>query len=412
MTQPTVMTLPGAATSMRPLRANRVQWPVVAAATAIGAILAYGVEIAAARNGVALFAVGLALGAVLFQATFGFTSAWRVFVADGQSAGLRAQLIMLGVACMLFYPALGVGALFGHPVTGSVAPLNVSLVVGAFLFGVGMQLGGGCASGTLFAVGSGSAGMLPTLLFFIIGSTVGLAHQPFWTSLPGLQAVSLIRQFGWPAALAGNLLVFGLLALVLARAERRHLGSVAPIASGGHLLRGPWPLAAGGVALALLNFATLALAGRPWGITSAFGLWGAKVLAAGHIDIGGWGGWAMPAQRASIAQPLLGDINSVMDFGIMIGALLAAGLSGRFVLLRTLTLRRMVASAIGGLLLGYGARLGYGCNIGGFVDGIASGSLHGWVWIAFAMTGTAIGIRLLPLFGLAVENQERVARRR
>ncbi len=170
MMQPTLTSLPGfASTSMRPPRGNRVQWPVVAAAAAIAAILAYGVEVAAARNGVALFAVGLALGVVLFQATFGFTSAWRVFLADGQSAGLRAQLVMLGVACMLFYPALGVGTLFGHPVSGSVAPLNVSLVVGAFLFGLGMQLGGGCASGTLFAVGGGSAGMLPTLLFFIVG---------------------------------------------------------------------------------------------------------------------------------------------------------------------------------------------------------------------------------------------------
>lgn len=406
MMQPTLTSLPGfAPTSMRPPRGNRVQWPVVAAAAAIAAILAYGVEVAAARNGVALFAIGLALGVVLFQAAFGFTSAWRVFLADGRSAGLRAQLIMLGVACMLFYPALGIGALFGHPVSGSVAPLNVSLVVGAFLFGVGMQLGGGCASGTLFAVGGGSAGMLPTLLFFIIGSTVGLAHQPFWTSLPGLPAVSLIRQFGWPAALASNLLVFGLLALVLARAERRRFGSVAPIAAGGHLLRGPWPLAAGAVALAILNFATLALAGRPWGITSAFGLWGAKLLAAGHVDIGGWGGWAAPGPRMSISQPLLSDINSVMDFGIMLGALLAAGLSGRFVLLQKLTIRRVAASAIGGLLLGYGARLGYGCNIGAFFDGVASGSLHGWVWIACAMAGTVVGIRLRPLFGLIVEHR-------
>ncbi len=220
-----------------------------------------------------------------------------------------------------------------------------------------------------------------------------------------MPAVSLIRQFGWPAALASDLLVFGLLALVLARAERRRFGSVAPIAAGGHLLRGPWPLAAGAVALAILNFATLALAGRPWGITSAFGLWGAKLLAAGHVDIGGWGGWAAPAQRMSISQPLLSDINSVMDFGIMLGALLAAGLSGRFVLLQMLTIRRLAASAIGGLLLGYGARLGYGCNIGAFFDGIASGSLHGWVWIACAMAGTVIGIRLRSLFGLIVEHR-------
>lgn len=41
-----------------------------------------------------------------------------------------------------------------------------------------------------------------------------------------------------------------------------------------------------------------------------------------------------------------------------------------------------VAAVIGGLMLGYGAWLAYGCSIGAFFSGVASGSLHGWVWIA------------------------------
>ena len=36
----------------------------------------------------------------------------------------------------------------------SAPPLEAYLVVGAFLFAIGMQLGGACASGTLFAVGA------------------------------------------------------------------------------------------------------------------------------------------------------------------------------------------------------------------------------------------------------------------
>jgi len=402
-TTPGLATPPAAATAEPPL--GGVQWPVVAVALAGAAALAAGVAADAARNGVALLVVGLMLGVVLYQAAFGFTSAWRVFISEGRTAGLRAQLLMLGVACLLFFPALGAGTLFGHPVAGSVAPLNISLVVGAFLFGIGMQLGGGCASGTLFAVGGGSAGMLPTLLFFMAGSMIGLAHQPFWTALPGLPPVSLVRSFGWPVALAGNLVVFGLIWLALAQVERWRSSSVQPITSGGRWRRGPWPLAAGAVGLALLNFATLALAGRPWGITSAFGLWAGKLLLAAHVDIGNWGGWAAPGARASLTQPVLADINSVMDLGIMLGAMLAAGLAGRFVLLQRLTGRRVLASVIGGLLLGYGARLGYGCNIGAFFDGVASGSLHGWAWIAAAMAGALVGVRLRPLFGLAVEHR-------
>jgi uncharacterized membrane protein YedE/YeeE len=54
-------------------------------------------------------------------------------------------------------------------------------------------------------------------------------------------------------------------------------------------------------------------------------------------------------------------------------------------------------------LLGYGARLAYGCNIGAYFSGIASSSVHGWVWLVFAFTGSALGTALRPWFGLTVE---------
>ncbi len=66
-------------------------------------------------------------------------------------------------------------------------------------------------------------------------------------------------------------------------------------------------------------------------------------------------------------------------------------------------LKSLAAAALGGLLMGWGARLGFGCNIGAFVGGVASGSLHGWVWFAAALPGCMIGIKLRPLFGLSRE---------
>lgn len=382
-----------------------VQWPVVGAALAGAVALAAAIAGVAAWNVVALFGVGLLLGLVLYHASFGFTSAYRVFLADGQGAGLRAQFAMLALACLLFFPALGAGGLFGVPVHGNVSPLNTSLVVGAFLFGVGMQLGGGCASGTLFAVGGGSARMVLTLLFFIVGSVIGVAQLPFWTALPGLPSVSLVTAWGWPAALAANLLAFALLWWGVSAVERRQHGAVRPIWGAGHWLRGPWPLLAGALALAVLNFTTLALAGRPWGITSAFGVWGAMLLALGGVDVGNWGGWAEAAHHAALTRPVLADITSVMDFGLMLGALLAAGLAGKFTGLRAIPARQVAASVIGGLLLGYGARLAYGCNIGAFFSGVASGSLHGWVWVGCALAGSYVGLKLRPAFGMTVERR-------
>ena len=63
--------------------------------------------------------------------------------------------------------------------------------------------------------------------------------------------------------------------------------------------------------------------------------------------------------------------------------------------------KSLLAAAVGGLLMGWGARLGFGCNIGAFVGGVASGSLHGWIWFGAALCGCTIGIKLRPLFGLS-----------
>jgi uncharacterized membrane protein YedE/YeeE len=51
--------------------------------------------------------------------------------------------------------------------------------------------------------------------------------------------------------------------------------------------------------------------------------------------------------------------------------------------------------------MGYGARLAFGCNIGAYFSGIASGSLHGWLWLGAALLGTYAGFALRPAFGLA-----------
>ncbi|AMP13630.1 sulfur transport family protein [Collimonas pratensis] len=69
----------------------------------------------------------------------------------------------------------------------------------------------------------------------------------------------------------------------------------------------------------------------------------------------------------------------MMNVGIMLGALLAAALAGKFVPVWRIRLRSLLAAIVGGLLMGYGARLAYGCNIGAYFSGIASASVHGWL---------------------------------
>jgi hypothetical protein len=129
-------------------------------------------------------------------------------------------------------------------------------------------------------------------------------------------------------------------------------------------------------------------------------LWGAKILSGAGVDVASWPYWTSAANAASLHAPLSRDVTSVMDAGIVIGALAASALAGRYAPQWRIPLRSVLAAILGGLLLGYGARLAYGCNIGAYFSGIVSGSLHGWLWMAAAFFGNVLGTRLRPLFGL------------
>ena len=345
----------------------------------------------------ALALVGVLFGISLYHASFGFASSYRQLLLRGDGRGVLAQVLMLSLATLLFAPLLisGVGR-------GAVAPLALQAVIGAFVFGIGMQLGSGCACGTLYTIGGGSAMMLLTLVSFSGGSfAASLSSQP-WSALPRLEPVSLLQLWGWGGA-GLQLLVLAAVALALWRWQRPRLAEDGfwPRATGWRSLAvGPWSLVGGAVALALLNSLTVVLAGRPWGVTRGFTLWAAKLAT-----LLGWNPntsplWSQGPLAASLQASLFADVTSVMNLGIVLGAALAAALAGRLSVRTPPSAAAWLAALLGGLMMGYGAWLAFGCNVGAYFSGIASTSLHGWLWIGFALLGTAVGVRLRPWFGL------------
>lgn len=348
------------------------------------------------------FAIGVGFGLTLYHAAFGFAGGFRRLLAEGRGASLRAQMLLLGLLVLAFFPAIEAGSLFGAPARGLVFPAGVATVVGAILFGIGMQIGGGCASGTLYTAGGGDARMALTLAAFIGGATLAAWGGEWWMGWPALPAATLQDLLGvWPA-LALSLSVFAAVFLGSAAWERRRFGSVAPLPlAGGHWLRGPWPLAWGAVGLALLSIATLWALGRPWAITAPFPLWGSAAVAAlGWDEPSFWPYWEEPTRVEALLRPLHADRTTAMNLGLMGGAALAAVLAGRFAPRLRLRAGEAAGSLLGGVLLGVGAVLASGCNISAYVSGIASGSLHGWLWILPGLLGNWIGLRLRPLFGL------------
>ena len=347
-----------------------------------------------------LWALGVLLGLALYHASFGFAGAYRRMLVERDMRGVQAQLLLLALCTLAFAPALAVGTAFGQDIGGAWAPLGVSVAIGAFLFGTGMQLAGGCGSGTLYTAGGGSLRMLIVLAAACAGSFWASLHLGWWQDLPSHPAVVLGDVLGWPAAVAVQLGVIGLLAWLLRRLARP-IAATPPARTGvAAMLPGPWPLAAAAVVLALGNLGTLLVAGHPWSITWGFTVWGAKSALMFGWDPATSAFWGDASQRAVLTGSVLDDTTSMMDLAIMLGALCAAALAGRFAPRWRISGGSMLAALLGGLAIGYGARIAYGCNIGAFVSGVASGSVHGWLWIAAALPGTWLGIRLRPMFGL------------
>lgn len=230
--------------------------------------------------------IGLLLGFTLFHARFGFTSAFRNFLAVGNGQAIRAHMILLATATTLFAIIFATQfSLFGKTPVGYVSPVGTSLIVGSFIFGIGMQLGNGCASGTLYHVGGGRSEMVITLIFFIIGSVIGAWHFDFWMNdTPSLPAISLAETtgFGYFGGWLVQMILFAVIFIFTLRYEKkRQAPFMKPLpteqSTWKRIFRGSWPLWVAALVLALLNALTLVTRGQPWGVTSAFALAGSYI---------------------------------------------------------------------------------------------------------------------------------------
>jgi uncharacterized membrane protein YedE/YeeE len=335
----------------------------------------------------ALIVGGFALGAVFLKTEFSFTAAWRRFLVKGEAGGLLAALLLIAVAACVIVPVAALVPGFG----GAIAPIGPSLIVGAFVFGIGMQLGNGCGSGTLYTAGGGSGRMLITLALFIVGSVIGSLHLPAFLALGGVDPILASNYFGPWGGLAATLASIAAAAFIIT--------AIARVRGAGFT---PRPLLiVGAIVIGLLCIGVFLAGHHPWSVTFGFTVWGAKIAALAGFDFSNAEFWQWPGPKRALAESILSDTSSLTDFGMILGAMAAAAATKPFARTAWPPMGSLLAAAVGGLLMGWGARIGFGCNIGAFLGGVASGSLHGWVWFGAALGGCMIGIRLRPLFGLS-----------
>ena len=379
----TLVTSPGATVAAGATRAPSLwaqRLPIAAVVLALFGWLLWSVS---SRQALLLL-VGVGLGWGLAAARFGFTTGWRILVEQRDPSGVYGQIILLALLAAVSMPMLA-----HFPEThAALGPPSISLLVGAFVFGLCMQIADGCGSGTLYKAGLGVPLNMGILPLFALGSFLGSVHLNGWLALGALEPVGLVQSFGATGALLATLAALAVVAVLVGLWSGQRFS----------LRRTPRRWVWGAVVLALFAALNLLIAGQPWGVVYGFGLWAAKgATALGLFDPTQNAFWSDPGHAQRLHQTLLLDVTSITNIGILAGALWVAPRRPQDA--RPLTGQQWLIGLAAGFIMGYSSRLAFGCNVGAMVSGISTGSLHGWIWVPMAFLGTLIGIRVRRRFG-------------
>ena len=250
----------------------------------------------------------------------------------------------------------------------------LGLTLGGLVFGYGAILAGGCATRTLIRVAEGNLGAVVTLLTFALAGMATLFGslellrpwlRGFATPLAGGDsALSLILglpHWAWPLALAALCLA---VVLITGRGSE-YRGSIAA-----------------GAAIGLLIMAG-------WWVTGVLAHDDFEPLPPASLSIAG------PVARdtawLALGQPLGRGFVLALAPGILAGALFSALLSGQFRWTPPAA-ERVGAYLGGGLLMGIGAMLAGGCNVGQGLTGVATGSATSLLAFGAMVLGMVLGL--------------------
>ena len=377
--------------------------------------------------------IGILMGMVLVRGRFGFAGGVKRIFVRGEGSLSKALLLMLSVTMVLFmgyqWMAAQNGALPAYlaeegqtiiPGTQNVFPVNISLIIGGFLFGFGMIISGGCASGTLTDFGEGEGRSFVTLIFFILAAIPGewarytldqtkIGQIGFRTYLP--------EHFGYFGALLISMLLVGITYWVIITYEEKRKKSGTYLDPMGDWEDDEKPLdetetysffsfhtyhklfverltfKTTGLILAALATFVLLFSGKAWGVTSGFSQTAVWIFSKLGVN------FQTPVfqdLQAATAEGLFTSGGIVRNFGIVFGAVIALLLAGRFKFHYKMNKTDIAYYALGGAFMGFGARLGKGCNAGALYSSMSTFSLSGWVFLIAMTLGGLACLKLLP----------------
>jgi len=147
------------------------------------------------------------------------------------------------------------------------------------------------------------------------------------------------------------------------------------------VFRHPWPVWSAAVLVATVNVFLFAF-DRPWTASDGMRNWGDWLLSGLGV-----------LHRPDLVVPWLYS-GSLLNLGVLLGGLVSALLSREFAI-RVPPHGELVKGGLGGLLMGAGAVLAFGCNIGGFFSATSALSLAGLGMMIGLGAGAFVAIRYL-----------------
>jgi len=336
--------------------------------------------------------IGAIFGFILQRGRFCMNSAFRDIILMKEYTLLKAVALAIVVQMIGFH----IMATMGYIQLNPKALYWGSMIVGGFIFGVGMVLAAGCASGTTYRVGEGMMGSFVALLGFMIGglTTSGGALKELDSYLKSNTAITT-ADLGIDA---GYLVKDGSTSLTLANVSGLDpwiFVVVITIVTLGVLI---WKRGGEKTETKGSMYERIFKIGWNWWITGvAVGIvgivtfWTFQNYALGIS--GGWFGFLNALITGELPRlgPVMLNWFTFLVIGVVIGAGIAAGIAGEFKL-RAPDANRLLQQFLGGSIMGVGAVIGTACNIGHILSGIpqlAVSSILGGIFIVLGCWVTA-----------------------
>ena len=167
------------------------------------------------------------------------------------------------------------------------------------------------------------------------------------------------------------------------------------------VLKREWSYYTGSVLIVIFAMA-LCMVGSTWGVSGAFGNWGALLFNLFGVNTGAD---SVFKNTTLETYSFFGSQPALTDTWIMLGAAVACLLAAQWKIRNIKHYKQALAAIIGGLLMGFGAKMAGGCNIGGLFSQLPQFSLAAWFFLLFVFLGATVGGKLLKFFMPPVSNK-------